>query len=60
MWTSFSTGLPDMQSLLEIKDTGYGTFRRHNEDGTADVYMGLGRTFRLPGGALWRRVNRGS
>jgi hypothetical protein len=50
---SFSTGLPCRDLII----TNYGlcTFKGHNEDGTVDLYMGAGRTFRVNGAeSFWR------
>lgn len=55
---SFSTGIPDFDSLILVDGIGPGQLRGFREDGTVDVYVGHGRTFRLPGSARWRYARR--
>lgn len=54
---SFSTGVPD-DSMILVDGIGLGQLRFFHEDGTVDVYMGAGRTFRLPASARWRYIRK--
>jgi hypothetical protein len=56
MWTSFKTGVPDGESILEIQGFGYGQFVRHHENGSIDIYLGGSRTMTVPAATNWRRI----
>lgn len=55
-WTSFKTGIPDKDSIIEIQGYGLGQFVRHHENGSIDVYLGDRRTMTVPAETNWRRA----
>lgn len=51
--TTFSLGIP---SGVIQTPFGYATVVRFHENGTVDIYLGLGRTFTVASSTPWRQV----
>lgn len=51
---TFSTGVPDMKSPIFVEGYGLATLVRFLENGGVDIYIGNGRTLRVPDDTKWR------
>lgn len=55
MNVTFNAGVPPLHTPIFVSGYGYATVSRFHEE-TVDIYVGHGRTFRIPSSTAWRPV----
>jgi len=51
---TFSTGIPDFNSLIFVKNIGYCQLESFKENGFVQLYMGAGIRFDVDSSFQWR------